>query len=92
MRERACPTSRGAAVLAAADFPSFVARLLVLSFFSTNQNQNKKAHKNGIHKPKFHRFVSLKQVRALSAAAASPWTARNGTLLPLSTIVACAHR
>jgi len=33
-------------------------------FFSTNQNQNKKAHKNGIHKPKFHRFVSLKQVRA----------------------------
>jgi len=27
----------------------------------TNQNQNKKAHKNGIHKPKFHRFVSLKQ-------------------------------
>lgn len=29
----------------------------------TNQNQNKKAHKNGIHKPKFHRFVSLKQVR-----------------------------
>ena len=28
----------------------------------TNQNQNKKAHKNGIHKPKYHRFVSLKQV------------------------------
>jgi hypothetical protein len=58
-----------AAVLAAADFPSFVARLFVL-LFSTNQNQNKKAHKNGIHKPKFHRFVSLKQVRALAAAAA----------------------
>lgn len=31
--------------------------------FPTPQNQNKKAHKNGIHKPKFHRFVSLKQVR-----------------------------
>jgi large subunit ribosomal protein L29e len=26
----------------------------------TNQNQNKKAHKNGIHKPKYHRYASLK--------------------------------
>lgn len=26
----------------------------------TNQNQVKKAHRNGIHKPKFHRYVSMK--------------------------------
>ncbi len=47
-----------------ADCGCFAARASLLSFLpSTNQNQNKKAHKNGIHKPKFHRFVSLKQVR-----------------------------
>lgn len=26
----------------------------------TNQNQIKKAHKNGIHKPKQHKYTSLK--------------------------------
>ena len=41
----------------------FSSRALV---FPTPQNQNKKAHKNGIHKPKFHRFVSLKQVRTIT--------------------------
>lgn len=40
----------------------------------TNQNQNKKAHKNGIHKPKFHRFVSLKQVRTRRRRGRSDWS------------------
>lgn len=30
----------------------------------TNHNQNKKAHKNGIKKPKTHRYRSLKNVDA----------------------------
>ncbi|KTW31068.1 ribosomal 60S subunit protein L29 [Pneumocystis jirovecii RU7] len=28
----------------------------------TNHNQNKKAHKNGIHRPKVHRYLSMKHL------------------------------
>ncbi|KXN71322.1 hypothetical protein CONCODRAFT_27460, partial [Conidiobolus coronatus NRRL 28638] len=47
----------------------------------TNHNQNKKAHRNGIRKPKQHRFSSKRGVdpkflRNLRFAKKGSWTAR----------------
>lgn len=38
----------------------------------TAQNQNKKAHKNGIHRPKRQKYISLKGVRNTANSTTTP--------------------